>query len=197
MIMGMRIVKLLAAAAISLSLGLQVQAAEEAGSLHLWLDAGDLAVTNGAVNLYKAGEESDGGYRLLDNFGGGFVREEDARASHLAQWLAQMPQDGGITRLLDADGRASFSELPRGLYLVVQSQRMDGFHPFRPFLITVPMDGDMEIEIQPLIQPIVLEPVPATGQHPGPMIAAVGMVLSGLGLAWMLLPGRRVFGITK
>ena len=187
MIMGMRIVKLLAAAAISLSLGLQVQAVEETGSLHLWLDAGDLAVTNGAVNLYKAGEESDGG----------FVREADARASHLAQWLAQMPQDGGITRLLDADGRASFSELPKGLYLVVQSQRMDGFHPFRPFLITVPMDGDMEIEIQPLIQPIVLEPVPATGQHPGPMMAAVGMVLSGLGLAWMLLPGRRVFGITK
>lgn len=191
MIMGMRIGKLLAAAAISLSLGLQVQAAEEAGSLHLWLDAGDLAVTNGAVNLYRAGEECDGGYRLLENFGGGFVREADARASHLAQWLAQMPQEGGDTRLLDADGRASFSGLPRGLYLVVQSQRMDGFHPFRPFLITVPMDGDMQIQIQPLIQPIVLEPSPATGQHPGPRIAAWCMALSAMGLAGMLLLGRK------
>lgn len=170
-------------AALALSLGLPARAAEEGGSIRIMLDVGDLAATNGAVTLYQVGLEISDGYRILEEFGGGMVKEADARSPHLAQWLTQMTGEGGTTRLLDADGCAEFSRLPDGLYLLVQTEQMDGFYAFRPFLVTLPLEGERSVQVSPLIQPIVVDEIPATGQHPAPILAAMVLVVSGLGLA--------------
>ena len=179
-------------AALALSLGLPVQAAEEGGSIRITLDVDDLAVTNGAVTLYQVGLEISDGYRIVEEFGGGMVKEADARSPHLAQWLAQMAGEGGTTRLLDVDGCAEFSRLPDGLYLLVQTEQMDGFYSFRPFLVTLPLEGERSVQVSPLIQPIVVDEAPPTGQHPAPIIAAMVLVVSGLGLALCLDKIRKI-----
>lgn len=181
----------LSAIALAAVLGLPVQAGEAGGSIRLDLDVGDFAVTNGAVKLYQVALQGPEGYMLSDSFGGGMVKPEDALSSSLAQWLAQTAEDGGITRLLDADGCAEFSRLPDGLYLVVQSENMDGFYPFEPFLVSIPMEGEWDIQVSPLISPIVAES-PATGQDMQPFLGIAGMVVSGLGLA-LCVAGKRRF----
>ena len=168
----------LSAVALAAALSLPAQAGELGGSIRLDLEVGDFVVTNGAVKLYQVAQQGPEGYLVSDSFGGGLVKPEDALSSSLAQWLAQTAEDGGITRLLDADGCAEFSRLPDGLYLVVQSEKMDGFYPFEPFLVTIPMDGERDIQVSPPVFPIVAES-PATGQDMQPFLGVAGMVVSG------------------
>ena len=180
----------LSAVVLAAALSLPAQAGELGGSIRLDLEVGDFVVTNGAVKLYQVAQQSPEGYLVSDSFGGGLVKPEDALSSSLAQWLAQTAEDGGITRLLDADGCAEFSRLPDGLYLVVQSEKMDGFHPFEPFLVTIPMDGERDIQVSPPVFPIVAES-PATGQDMQPFLGVAGMVVSGFGLALCAMGKRR------
>ena len=183
----------LSAVALAAALSLPAQAGELGGSIRLDLEVGDFVVTNGAVKLYQVAQQAPKGYLVSDSFGGGLVKPEDALSSSLAQWLAQTAEDGGITRLLDADGCAEFSRLPDGLYLVVQSEKMDGFYPFEPFLVTIPMDGERDIQVSPPVFPIVAES-PATGQDMQPFLGVAGMVVSGLGLALCAM-GKRKFAL--
>lgn len=183
----------LSAMALAAALSLPAQAGELGGSIRLDLEVGDFVVTNGAVKLYQVAQQGPEGYLVSDSFGGGLVKPEDALSSSLAQWLAQTAEDGGITRLLDADGCAEFSRLPDGLYLVVQSEKMDGFYPFEPFLVTIPMDGERDIQVSPSVFPIVAES-PATGQDMQPFLGVAGMVVSGLGLALCAM-GKRKFAL--
>ena len=181
----------LSAVALAAALSLPAQAGELGGSIRLDLEVGDFVVTNGAVKLYQVAQQGPEGYLVSDSFGGGLVKTEDALSSSLAQWLAQTAEDGGITRLLDADGCAEFSRLPDGLYLVVQSEKMDGFYPFEPFLVTIPMDGERDVQVSPPVFPIVAES-PATGQDMQPFLGAAGMVVSGFGLALCAMGKRKL-----
>ena len=167
-------------AAVALTLCLRAAASEVSGSLEIKLDAGELPVTNGAVTIYLVGIRSEDGYRVLDRYGGGVIRDEDIESGHLALWLAELA-DGGRTLLLDVDGRVMFSGLEEGLYLVEQTEKMDGFYPFRAFLVTMPSGGQWEIQRTPAVLPIAPEP-PQTGQDLETVLAAAAMGLSGVGL---------------
>ena len=156
-------------------------AAENRGSIQIRLDAGDLAVTNGAVTLYQVGITTEEGYRITEGFGGGIVRQEDADSGNLAQWLAESAGETGITMLLDADGNAVFSNLEEGLYMLVQTERMDGFYPILPMLLTVPCDGRWDVQEYRNPVPVITE-IPKTGQTPAPYFGVLGMILSGSGL---------------
>jgi len=156
-------------------------ASETYGSLQVKLDAGDLAVTNGAVTLYQVGNRVEEGYRIMESFGGGIIRLEDAGSDKLAQWLAETAGETGMTRLLDADGSAVFSELGEGLYILVQTERMDGFYPILPELLAVPNGEAWDIDIYKQPVPVVTE-IPKTGQSPVPLFGILGMILSSAGL---------------
>ena len=110
---------LVLAAVVLLSVG--AGASEMKGSVEVKLDAGELPVTNGAVSMYLVGVPTEGGYRLLDRYGGGIVRSEDAASSNLAYWLRELA-GSGQELLLDVDGRVVFSGIEEGLYLLVQTQ---------------------------------------------------------------------------
>lgn len=177
------------ASAILLSLGTHANAAEGEGSIRVWLNAGELPVTNGALTLYQAGTPVTDGYRITEAFGGGIVKEEDALSPYLAQWLAETAGESGIERLLDVDGNAEFSNLEEGLYLVVQTEKMDGFYPIEPFLLTIPSESRWHLQVNPEPEPIIAEdpqPVitgnPQTGQPAAPFLGAMGLVASGVGL---------------
>lgn len=168
----------------------EVMAAENYGSIHIKLDAGDLAVTNGAVTLYQVGYRVEDGYRIAESFGGGIVRQQDAESANLAQWLAESADTVGMTMLLDADGNAIFSDLEEGLYMLVQTERMDGFYPIRPILLSVPAAERWHQEVYRQPVPVVTE-IPQTGQSPAPFLGILGMILSSTGLLLCSKKGRK------
>ncbi len=168
---------LVLAAVVLLSVG--AGASEMKGSVEVKLDAGELPVINGAVTIYLVGIPIEGGYRLLDRYGGGIVRAEDVGSRNLAFWLGELT-DSGRELLLDVDGRVVFSGMEEGLYLVEQTQRMDGFYPFRAFLAEVPADGQWTRRFAPAVFPITDEP-PCTGDLTL-YLGTLGMILSGGGL---------------
>lgn len=182
-----RIIMALLLTAAVLGLSLSANASEVGGTVEVKLDAGELPVTNGAVTLYLVGIPAEDGYRLLDRYGGGIIRREDADSGHLAGWLKELA-DGGRTLLLDVDGRAVFSRVEEGLYLLAQTEPMDGFYPFRAFLVQMPGNGQWDLRAEPEILPIMVEP-PKTGDMQI-RLAGMGMVLSFLGLLCCGIWGR-------
>lgn len=160
---------------------LPAAASEVRGTLEIKLDAGELPVTNGAVALYRVGIPDEEGYRVLDRYGGGIIRREDAGSGHLALYLSELA-GGGRELLLDVDGRVVFSNLEEGLYLVKQTERMDGFYPFRACLVSIPTNGQWDLSLAPTTVPITMDS-PQTGDGMRLTLGAAGMVLSGLGLA--------------
>ena len=164
-----------------LMLSITASAAGQGGSLWVRLDVGELPVTNGAFTLYRVGSKISDGYRIEENYGGGFVLGEDALSPHLAQWLNGMEDKKGNTILMDVDGNAVFTDLDEGLYLLVQTEKTDGFYPMQPLLLTIPRDGreDVSLHLEPL--PMVAE-APPTGQNLSPVIGLAGMALSLAGL---------------
>lgn len=176
-----RMVLLLCMAAYLFVLTPGASAAERRGSIRVKLEAGDLAVTNGAVTLYQVGIKVEDGYRITEGFGGGIIRQEDADSDRLAMWLAESAGESGISLLLDADGQAMFSELEEGLYMLVQTERMDGFYPIYPILLAIPDEKQWDTQVYREPVPVVTE-LPKTGQSPAPFFGVLGMILSSAGL---------------
>ncbi len=167
---------------------LRAEASDLLGSIQVTVRSGGTPLSGSMVTLFHVGTPMEDGYRITDAFGGGMVQQEDALSPQLAQWLAQQEGEPGMTRILDADGVASFSRLEEGLYLLIQNQTPEGVFPIMPFLMVVPYEGQWDLEAHPYTQQVFTD-LPRTGQHPGPFIGAAGMVASGIGLA--LCAGRR------
>lgn len=176
-----RMVLLLAAAALLTAMGLPACAAGE-GEIRISLHYGDMAAGGGEAALCRVAEPAGQDYKLLDAFGGGLIKGEDIQAPELAQWLAERSGELGVRRLLDADGEAVFSNLEEGLYLAMQTEAPEGYCAFAPFLIPVPLGNQWEIQANPKTRQLLTES-PKTGQHPAPIFAAMGLVLTGLGIA--------------
>ena len=175
--------------ALVLALAQPAAAAENQGSLKIDLDTGELPVTNGAVTLYQVGTPADEGYRVLDYYGGGTVRYQDAVSDNLAMYYSELA-GSGRELLLDVDGQAVFSGLEAGLYLVRQTERTDGFYPFRPFLLRLPTKGQWDLKRSPAISPIV-SGCPRTADSGKLTLGLWGMGLSGLGLVLCVWPKKR------
>ena len=158
-----------------------VAAAENRGSIQVNLKTGDMPVINGAVTLYQVGIKTEDGYRITEGFGGGIIRQDEADSRKLAQWLAESAGENGMTLLLDADGTAVYSELEQGLYILVQTERIDGFYPIYPVLLRIPSEEKWNIEISREPVPVVTE-IPQTGQSPIPFFGVLGMIISSTGL---------------
>lgn len=169
----------LAAALLTAGIGLPASAAQT-GTIRVSLDYG-VPVDRGTVVLYRVAEPLEEGYRLGEVFGGGFIRQEEACSAELACWLSERAASGGDIQSLDKTGTAVFSGLGEGLYLLRQTVAPEGWNCCAPFLVPVPLDGEWEILACPK-QSELLTSSPKTGQHPAPLFAAMGLVLSGMGL---------------
>ena len=172
------------AAAVLMGWGLAVPArAAQRGTLRVTVDYGQNAA-RAAVALHFVAEETQGGYRLTESFGGGFLRGEDVHSPELAGWLGDMAGEG-MARILDADGTAEFTDLGPGLYLLTQTEAPEGWMPADPVLIPIPLAGQWQVQAYPKTAQL-LTPSPRTGQRAWPMAGAMGLVLSGTGLYFCL-----------
>lgn len=178
--------------AVALLPGLQLpaQATDEKGSISVTVRHSGATGCGGAVALYRVGDRAEGGFRLTQDCGGGYIKGEDIHSPMLAQWLTEAVEQEPVPRILDADGNAFFSGLSGGLYLLTQTEWDNGFSPVKPFLVPLPCNGQWEVAAFPKAGMILTEP-PATGQHPAPIIGAMGMVGSGLALILLAEKFRR------
>lgn len=137
-------------------------------------------VPGGTLTLYRVGvvAEEDGNYSfvLTGDFTGSNADLTDISSKDLAEGLKQYAEDRGLTGTpeeIGADGKAAFSNLELGLYLLVQTEAADGYEAVVPFLVTVPMKEDgvylYDVEASPKAElKRELEPIPAPPSPPTP-----------------------------
>lgn len=156
----------------------------------------------GSLTMYRVGDvlEDDGNYyfALVEELVETGIRLDDMADTSLAKELAQAAKDAQLTCLTAnvQDGKAAFSDVPNGLYVVLQYEEdaCEGFLPINAFLISMPMYTDggyaYDISCKPKVSlvPVPDQPepdpvLPPTGQEalPIPLMVVSGIVLFILG----------------
>lgn len=154
-----------------------------AGTILVSPQQGGALVPGGEVTLYRVGEAVDGGYQLSTELADWIVEESEIFDVELAKWMAKNTTEEGISETISDSGTAEFTCLDAGVYLLVQTEAAPGHGAFSPFLVVLPMSGPQwEVTTCPKVDKLTGEN-PKTGTPPAPLLGAMGMVISGLGLA--------------
>lgn len=152
--MRKRIFSLILALALLSALALSVSAHEvpdvtRQGSVAISMRYQGEPVPGGTLTLYRVAEvkTADGDYffEYTADFAGCSIPVEELDSAGLPAELARIAKEKGLTGTtvtVDAEGKAKFSELELGLYLVVQEQAAEGFKKINPFLVSVPRNDD-------------------------------------------------------
>jgi len=171
-------------------------------------------VHGGTLTAVKVGyvDENDGNYffsRVGDNLPVEDIESADA-ASELLDYYKKTKDRYEFDRTtVDVkNGKAKFSELSTGLYLILQEKAAPGYSKLNPFLISVPrleegayqyhvtasVKTELEREPDPT-EPTTTEPkdpqLPQTGQlnWPIPVLVVGGLALFAVG--WVLCFGKK------
>ena len=192
------------------------------GAITVKMEYDGKAVTGGTLTAYRVGRlrESNGNYSFGKTdataaFTGSY---EDITSAELAESVAAFVEENKVPAYGTAknqNGKAVFSDLELGLYLIVQTDASEGYEPLVPFLISVPMNEDghyvyevsaegkfqLEQEQEPDTPAAPSVPsgptLPQTGQlnWPIPVLAALGLCLFSVG--WALRFGRKKNGYER
>lgn len=167
------------------------------------------AVRGGKLALYKVGDvaENDGNYSFVpvEAIRGDIPEFGDIESPELAGKLAKLEKK--LTPVtadpvtVGKDGKATFSNLTFGLYLVVQKTAASGYRKIAPFLVSVPYlyrdeyqyeltsqpKTDLEQEVKPTAPPSSGGSggkLPQTGQlwWPVPLLICAGLGCIAVGL---------------
>ena len=167
------------------------------------------AVRGGKLALYKVGDvvENDGNYSFVpvEAIRGDIPEFGDIESPELAGKLAKLEKQ--LTPVtadpvtVGKDGKATFSNLTFGLYLVVQKTAASGYRKIAPFLVSVPYlyrdeyqyeltsqpKTDLEQEVKPTSPPSSGGgggKLPQTGQlwWPVPLLICAGLGCIAVGL---------------
>ena len=167
------------------------------------------AVRGGKLALYKVGDvaENDGNYSFVpvEAIRGDIPEFGDIESPELAGKLAKLEKK--LTPVtaepvtVGKDGKATFSDLTFGLYLVVQKTAASGYRKIAPFLVSVPYlyrdeyqyeltsqpKTDLEQEVKPTSPPSSGGgggKLPQTGQlwWPVPLLICAGLGCIAVGL---------------
>ena len=177
---------------------------------------GGKTVSGGTLTLYRVAgavyENGDNRFAFTSEFQDcglslTVLEEEDSGAPALSAALAAYVSEKklkGSTVTIDDAGRAAFSDLTLGLYLLVQETPAPGYEAISPFVVTVPLwNGkklvyDVDASPKPSLAVMQTPPpptptpsptpsgsrLPQTGQlwWPVPVLALTGLLLLALGL---------------
>ncbi len=178
-------------------------------------------INGGTLTAVKVGyvDEENGDYffsRELDHIRLDHIQSADA-VSELRKFYESNKSDYDFyKRTVNINnGKATFNNLPTGLYLIFQEKAANGYSKLGAFLVSVPYmeDGEYqyqvtaaiksELEREPEPKPADPPPkpkdpeLPQTGQlnWPVPMLAVLGLALFAAG--WVLRFGRKADGYEK
>ena len=108
----------------------------------------DTPLRGGQLTVYKVADaaRTNGDLRFVytADFAGCGIALGDLTDSTLASRLeAKLPANAqGTTRSVSEEGTVSFTKLPLGLYLVVQTEASKGYEAVNSFLVSLPMAGE-------------------------------------------------------
>lgn len=107
------------------------------------------AVSGGTLKAYRVGRvwEDDGDYffvktKAMEDFKGSYEEIGDPKLAKKAAAYVKKKKLRAYATARNKDGKAVFSDLEPGLYLIVQTKASDGYEPLNPFLVSVPVNED-------------------------------------------------------
>lgn len=180
----------------------------EKGTITVDMSYDGKAVKGGTLTACQVGQiyEDDGNYSFIptpamDGFQKDFEDLDDPKlAEDVAKFVTREKIPASKTAN-NVDGKAVFTEMELGLYLISQSKASDGYEPLKPFLIALPMNQDGQYVYEVIAEgkfqlqqkpPEPSDPtLPQTGQMnwPIPVLTVMGLGLFSAG--WMLRFGRK------
>lgn len=171
---------------------------DRTGSIEIVVRYDGQAVAGGQLTCYRVGEiyEDDGNYSFVRVLDGEPL--DDITSPALAEELLAFAEDRGLPGLtvdIDSNGRARFTGLELGLYVIAQYDAADGYELLGPFLVSLPYMEDgvylydvtasakSELKRVPETEPPKDEKLPQTGQlnWPVPLLAVSGLAVFSLG----------------
>lgn len=132
------------------------------------------SVADGTVIMSRIGQESEGEFYITDGLANWTVTEEEI----ISQFFEITPQKGLFQEqscAVTEDG-ALFRSPENGIYLISQEEPADGFYPFAPILLHIDDRTENEVILKPKL--ISASPSPYTGEHPAPILGAMGLGLA-------------------
>lgn len=138
---------------LSLILVLPVTAYSNAGSINITMNYRGEVVSGGTLTLYFVADAGmDSYFYGSSSFAGCGYSLGNIYSESLADNLADYANNKGIqgsTLTIDENGKASFTGLKEGLYLLVQNEAAMGFNEVNPFLVTIPYAGKYNVDATP------------------------------------------------
>ncbi len=119
------------------------------GSITVAMTYNGQAVTGGSLSACYVGQiqEENGDYRFVQSpemaaFPGDYANISDPKlAEQVAVFVAEQKLSPKV-KAENRNGKAVFTDLTLGLYLITQTEASKGFEPINPFLVSVPMNED-------------------------------------------------------
>ena len=180
-----KIVCILSAAGILAVVGIPARA-ERRGSVRIIPDWCGQAVVGGTVSVQSVGKQVENGYALTDGLADWIFHEEEIRSGAALDWVGEVYRGQGTIRPVTEGDGVVFTDLEPGVYLISQGEAAAGYQSFRPFLLALPSESGWDVTVEPDL--ISLGDAPKTGDHPSPLIAAMG--ISFLVAVLMIICGR-------
>ena len=153
----------------------KTEAAEEQGTVRIVPQWCGMPVTGGTVSLRFVGTMEDNGYYLTDGLADWSVTSSELASGEWLGWISQNHAGKQFVKDIGEKG-AVFVELERGIYLVQQMRWDPQYQPFEPFFLTVPEGETWDVYRAPKL--VRSGESPKTGDHPAPIIGAMGIGLS-------------------
>ena len=169
--------RMLIAVGLMVGLGIPAEAAQS-GQIRIQPHYAENTISGGTVTISHVGTASEEGYKITGKTGNWIIAADELFLPETVTWVRKHARGEQTTQKAESSGIFSFQDLDAGVYLVTQSQAQTGYAPFSPFLIELPVGGEVwEAEALPEVETIPSEN-PKTGDHPAPIIAAMAFVLS-------------------
>ena len=152
------------------------------GQIYCWLQFGEETVSDGSLEIYRAGDPVPEGYRLGKEFGGGIISGEDIPSAAFARWMCEKAGPG-IQQAPERSGLVKFRGLTPGIYLIRQAEEGTDYYPIEPYLACVTEEMP-QVDTYPEVLP--RNSLPRTAQYSGVYMGTMGIVLALTGLFFCL-----------
>ena len=192
---------------------------DQTGSITVQIVCKGEAVSGGSITIFRVASLDEAlRFQPVEEFADVKVDLNEKLSAAKIRTLAEFAEARkvkGQTVSIGSDGRAEFSDLKTGLYLVMQQEESEGYLPIKPFVVSVPMvineqcyydvDASPKTETSSIptdptdptepSKPSVPEPpgLPQTGQTnwPVPVLTVMGLILLLTGAVLCFGKGRR------
>jgi len=154
----------------------KAEAAQNRGTIRIMPQWCGFPVMEGTVSLRHVGKETAAGLYLTDGLADWSVSEEELNSENWISWITQNHAGKQFIRKIEGEEGAVFSDLEQGIYFVEQVEWDSQYRPFEPFFLTIPEGENWDVCRAPGM--VSNGESPKTGDHPAPIIGAMGIGLS-------------------